>query len=80
MICVFGKYVLDNIEWEKMGVDFVMLDLIKWYGVEEIEYCIVVFDLYRYLGGGYIVCYYLSLVVIVVVLGLWVDGVVYIMK
>ena len=80
MTCVLGKYALDNTEWEKMGADPAMLDLIKWHGAEEIEHRTVAFDLYRHLGGGYIARYYLSLVVIAAVLGLWVDGAAHIMK
>ena len=80
MTCVLGKYALDNTEWEKMGTDPAMLDLIKWHGAEEIEHRTVAFDLYRHLGGGYIARYYLSLVVIAAVLGLWVDGAAHIMK
>lgn len=64
----------------KMGADPAMLDLIKWHGAEEIEHRTVAFDLYRHLGGGYIARYYLSLVVIAAVLGLWVDGAAHIMK
>ncbi|MFH3733363.1 metal-dependent hydrolase, partial [Acinetobacter baumannii] len=46
----------------------------------EIEHRTVAFDLYRHLGGGYIPRYYLSLAVITLVLGLWVDGAAHIMK
>ncbi len=49
-----------------------MVDLVKWHGSEEIEHRTVAFDLYRHLGGGYMPRYYLSLAVIVLVLGLWV--------
>ena len=80
MTCVLGKYVLYNNEWEKLGADASMLDLVKWHGAEEIEHRTVAFDLYRHLGGGYIARYYLSVVVIAAVLGLWVDGAAHIMK
>ena len=74
MTCVLGKYVLYNKEWEKLGADANMLDLLKWHGAEEIEHRTVAFDLDRHLGGGYIARYYQSVIVIAGVLGLWVDG------
>lgn len=80
MTCVMGKYALYNTEWEKLGADPAMLDLVKWHGAEEIEHRTVAFDLYRHLGGGYLARYYLSVVVIIAVLGLWVDGAAHIMK
>lgn len=74
MTCVMGKYALYNTHWEELGADPNMLDLIKWHGAEEIEHRTVAFDLYRHLGGGYIARYYQSVIVIIAVLGLWVDG------
>lgn len=74
MTCVLGKYALYNTEWEQLGADANMLDLVKWHGAEEIEHRSVAFDLYCHLGGGYIARYYLSVVVIIGVIGLWVDG------
>lgn len=80
MTCVLGKYVLYNTEWEKLGADPEMLDLVKWHGAEEIEHRTVAFDLYRHLGGSYLARYYLSIAVIIGVVGLWVDGAANIMK
>ena len=80
MTCVLGKYALYNQEWQKLGADPAMLDLIKWHGAEEIEHRTVAFDLYRHLGGGYIARYYLSIIVIAAVIGLWVDGTAHLMK
>ncbi len=74
MTCVIGKYALDNTHWQTLGADPELLDLFKWHGAEEIEHRTVAFDLYRHLGGTYIARYYLSLAVIVGVLGLWTDG------
>ena len=79
MTCVLGKYALYNKRWEELGADPEMIDLIKWHGSEEIEHRTVAFDLYRHLGGGYIARYYMSVAVIVGVLGLWVDGAAHIM-
>src|SRR5690606_28940194 len=80
MTCVLGKYVLYNQYWQQLGADPAMLDLVKWHGAEEIEHRTVAFDLYRHLGGGYIARYYLSVVVIAAVIGLWVDGTAHLMK
>lgn len=74
MTCVMGKYALYNTHWEELGADPNMLDLIKWHGAEEMEHRTVAFDLYRHLGGGFIARYYQSVIVIIAVLGLWVDG------
>ncbi|MFM6904973.1 MAG: metal-dependent hydrolase [Acinetobacter tjernbergiae] len=80
MTCVLGKYALYNKRWEELGADPEMTDLIKWHGSEEIEHRTVAFDLYRHLGGGYLARYYLSVAVIIGVLGLWVDGAAHIMS
>lgn len=80
MTCVLGKYMLYNTEWEKLGADPAMLDLVKWHGAEEIEHRTVAFDLYRHLGGSYLARYYLSVAVIVGVIGLWVDGAAHLMS
>lgn len=80
MTCVLGQYALYNTEWQKRGADPAMLDLVKWHGAEEIEHRTVAFDLYRHLGGGYLARYYLSVLVIIVVLGLWVDGAAHLMR
>ena len=80
MTCVLGKYALQNSHWQQLGADPEMLDLIKWHGAEEIEHRSVAFDLYRHLGGSYIARYYLSVAVVIGVLGLWVDGAAHIMR
>lgn len=80
MTCVLGKYVLYNKYWEELGADAAMLDLVKWHGAEEIEHRTVAFDLYRHLGGSYIARYYQSVIVMIAVIGLWVDGAAHIMK
>ena len=80
MTCVLGNYALDNKKWDGVGADPVLLDLLRWHGAEEVEHRSVAFDLYRHLGGGYVSRYYLSSIVVPLVLGLWVDGAAHIMN
>ncbi|AXI02427.1 metal-dependent hydrolase [Aquirhabdus parva] len=80
MTCVLGNYVLENKAWDKAGADPVLLDLLRWHGAEEVEHRSVAFDLYQHLGGDYLSRYYLSLVAVPMILGLWVDGAAHIMS
>lgn len=50
---VIGEWLLENGEFEKLGMDPTMLDLIRWHGAEEVEHRSVVYDAYMYLDGGY---------------------------
>ncbi len=80
MTCVLGNYALDNHRWDEVGADEVLLDLLRWHGAEEIEHRSVAFDLYTHLGGGYLSRYYLSCIVVPLVLGLWTDGAAHLMN
>lgn len=80
MTCVLGNYALDNHQWDQVGADAVLLDLLRWHGAEEVEHRSVAFDLYKHLGGGYVSRYYLSSIVVPLVLGLWVDGAAHLMN
>nr|WP_295686011.1 metal-dependent hydrolase [uncultured Nevskia sp.] len=80
MNCVLGQYALDNKRWDEAGVDPVLLDLLRWHGAEEIEHRGVAFDLYRHLGGSYPSRYYLSLIAMPVIFGLWAHGAAHLMK
>ncbi|MEL0027055.1 MAG: metal-dependent hydrolase [Perlucidibaca sp.] len=80
MTCVLGNYAMDNRTWDQVGADPVLLDLLRWHGAEEVEHRSVAFDLYTHLGGGYLSRYYLSSIVVPLVLGLWVDGAAHIMN
>jgi len=80
MTCVLGNYAMDNRTWDQVGADPVLLDLLRWHGAEEVEHRSVAFDLYTHLGGGYLSRYYLSCLVVPLVLGLWVDGAAHIMN
>ncbi len=80
MTCVLGNYALDNTKWDEVGADPVLLDLLRWHGAEEVEHRSVAFDLYVHLGGGYISRYYLSTIVVPMVIGLWTDGAAHLMN
>lgn len=80
MTCVLGKYVLENKSWDAAGADATLLDLLRWHGAEEVEHRCVAFDLYRHLGGSYPSRYYLALITMPLVYGLWVHGAAHLMK
>ncbi|MDR3661457.1 MAG: metal-dependent hydrolase [Mycobacterium sp.] len=50
---VVGEWLLDNAEFDRIGVDPTMLDLLRWHGAEELEHRNVAFDAYQYVDGGY---------------------------
>ncbi|MDH4458651.1 MAG: metal-dependent hydrolase [Nevskia sp.] len=80
MTCVLGQYALNNKGWDQVGADPVLLDLLRWHGAEEIEHRSVAFDLYRHLGGTYTSRYYLSLIAMPAIFGLWAHGAAHLMK
>ncbi len=80
MTCVLGNYVLQNKSWDQAGADPVLLDMLRWHGAEEVEHRSVAFDLYKHLGGGYLSRYYLALITVPGVIGMWVYGAAYLMK
>lgn len=80
MTCVLGKYVLENKRWDEAGADATLLDLLRWHGAEEVEHRCVAFDLYRHLGGSYPSRYYLALITMPLVYGLWVHGAAHLLK
>ncbi|XVQ07818.1 metal-dependent hydrolase [Spirillospora sp. CA-255316] len=51
---VLGQWIMDNRRLDEAGVDPTMLDLLRWHGAEEVEHRSVVFDVYKAMGGGYL--------------------------
>ena len=49
---VVGEWLLDNTEFDQMGVDPTMRDLLRWHGAEELEHRNVAFDAFQYVDGG----------------------------
>lgn len=49
---VVGEWLLDNTEFDRLGVDPTMLDLLRWHGAEELEHRNVAFDAFQYVDGG----------------------------
>jgi predicted metal-dependent hydrolase len=80
MTCVLGNYVLHNKEWDRLGADPTLLDLLRWHGAEEVEHRCVAFDVYRHLGGGYPSRYYLACMAMPAIFGFWVHGAAHIIK
>lgn len=69
-----GNWVFNVKGLDVVCVDFVMFDLLCWYGVEEVEYCIVVFDIFWYMGGMYFECCFYMLIMILLLLYFLVMG------
>jgi uncharacterized protein len=80
MTCVLGNYAMHNKNWDAVGADPVLLDLLRWHGAEEVEHRCVAFDVYRHLGGRYPSRYYLALIAMPVVFGFWAHGAAHLMK
>jgi len=51
---VVGEWILDNKEFDRVGVDPTMLDLLRWHGAEELEHRNVAFDAFQYVDGSYL--------------------------
>jgi len=50
---VIGEWLIDNKEFDNVGVDPTMLDLLRWHGAEEMEHRNVAFDVYQHVDGSY---------------------------
>jgi len=48
-----GDLILNTPKLDTVGVDPVMLDLLRWHGAEEVEHRAVAFDVYQHLDGRY---------------------------
>lgn len=68
-----GMYVLEA-DWERSGADPVVADLFRWHGAEEVEHRTVAYDLYRHLGGGWMMRIFILMMVVPVLLGRMAAG------
>jgi uncharacterized protein len=50
---ILGEWILDTPQLDAMGVDPVMLDLIRWHGAEEVEHKAVASDTMKHLRAGH---------------------------
>jgi predicted metal-dependent hydrolase len=50
---VLGVWIVDRPQFDELGVDAQMLDLLRWHGAEEVEHRSVAFDVYQHLDGSY---------------------------
>jgi uncharacterized protein len=50
---ILGEWILDTPQLDAIGVNPVMLDLIRWHGAEEVEHKAVAFDTMKHLRAGY---------------------------
>ncbi|MEO6472682.1 MAG: metal-dependent hydrolase [Aeromicrobium sp.] len=50
---VVGEWLIENTEFDRLGMDPTMLDLLRWHGAEEMEHRNVAFDAFQYVDGSY---------------------------
>nr|WP_197505967.1 metal-dependent hydrolase [Mycobacterium sp. 852014-52144_SCH5372336] len=50
---VIGEWLLDNREFDRLGMNPTMLDLLRWHGSEELEHRNVAFDAFSHVDGSY---------------------------
>jgi len=74
-----GDLILNSPELDTVGVDPVMLDLLRWHGAEEVEHRAVAFDLYQHLDGRYLRRVRQMLVVAPGMAAMWILGVRFLM-
>ena len=74
---MMGEWILNAPRYDAIGIDPVMLDLLRWHGAEEVEHKAVAFDAMKHLGAGYWRQVRTQLVVTPVMLLLWIRGVRY---
>jgi len=74
-----GDLILNTPKLDTVGVDPVMLDLLRWHGAEEVEHRAVAFDLYQHLDGRYWRRVRQMLVVAPGMAAMWLQGVRFLM-
>lgn len=74
-----GQWTIQNRGLDYAGADPTMLDLLRWHGAEEIEHRALVFDIYQYLCGNYLMRAVTMLLTAPGFLFTWLRGVRYLM-
>jgi len=77
---MLGNWALNSPALDAAGADPTMLDLLRWHGAEEVEHRAVAFDLFTHLDGRYVRRVRGMTVTWPVMLWLWVQGVVFLMR
>lgn len=70
---VVGEWLIDNAEFDKIGVDPTMLDLLRWHGAEEMEHRNVAYDVYQHVDGSYARRVRTAIVATIGLIALWVS-------
>lgn len=70
---VVGEWLIDNAEFDRIGVDPTMLDLLRWHGAEEMEHRNVAYDVFQYVDGSYARRVRTAIIAAVGLLALWLS-------
>jgi len=71
---ILGEWILQSPALDEIGMDPVMLDMLRWHGAEEVEHKAVAFDVMKHLRAGFLRQVRTQLAVTPLMLLLWVRG------